>query len=62
MKGTTGSLDSAHTMKPKMEDLRAGQMLQRQQQFGLTQDEKEKIANAASVTRSMGIQLANNLN
>src|SRR6201989_873331 len=40
----------------------AGQMRQRQQRFGLTQEEKEKIASARPVIRSMGMHLANNLN
>jgi uncharacterized protein YllA (UPF0747 family) len=33
----------------------AGQMRQRQQRFGLTQQEKNEIANARPVTRSMGM-------
>ena len=33
----------------------AGQMRQRQQRFGLTQQEKDEIANARPVTRSMGM-------
>ena len=33
----------------------AGQMRQQQQRYGLTQEEKNKIANARPVTRSMGI-------
>ena len=40
----------------------AGQMRQRQQRFGLSQEEKEKIANARPITRSMRLRLANNLN